>query len=113
MISRVAASLVLAAGLPALIALNIQDYHAVSNAILPMGPRPGSKLLSLQAAVIKAKKSSAVFNTALWVQHLDRALTAAWDSYIGTRGSERKERVGSKGQASKPAQSTYHVIVKS
>jgi hypothetical protein len=116
MISRVAASLVLAAGLPSLVALTEQDYHSIALALVPKGPVPGQRLRRLQATTLRARESSAVFDTALWVRHLDRALTAAWESDVVGWGKVAKGaslRVGGKGSSSTmPGQKAYHVIVR-
>jgi hypothetical protein len=109
MISRVAASLVLAAGLPSLVALTEQDYHAIALSLVPKGPAPGQRLRRLQATTLQARESSAVFDTALWVLHLDRALLAAWDSdVVGL--PDRETRVSGKGSSS-TGQRAHHVIV--
>jgi predicted O-linked N-acetylglucosamine transferase (SPINDLY family) len=108
MISRVAASLALAAGLPALVALTVADYHAVAAALVPSGPAPAAKLRRLRAATLRAREGSAVFDTALWVRHLDRALAAAWDSdVVGRRGGGGKARRRGGG----PEGGGHHVVV--
>jgi hypothetical protein len=106
MISRVAASLALAAGLPALVALTEQDYHLIALALVPRGPVPGKRLRSLQATTLRARKVSAVFDTALWVQHFDRALTAAWDSDVVGRGKADSKALSS------VRRKAHHVVVR-
>ncbi len=116
MISRVAASLVLAAGLPSLVALTEQDYHAIALSLVPRGPIPGQRLRRLQATTLRARESTAIFDTALWVLHLDRALAAAWESDVvgwdKSHKTGREARVGGKGSSpSKTGHKAHHVIV--
>ena len=112
MISRVAASLALAAGLPALVALTMSDYHRIAAALVPRGPRPGPKLRRLRAATLQARATSAVFDTALWVRHLDRALAAAWDSDAAAgrdAGGQRRGKGGT-APAGRPGKQ-HHIVV--
>ena len=113
MISRVAASLVLAAGLPSLVALTEQDYHAIALSLVPKGPVPGQRLRRLQATTLLARETSAVFYTALWVLHLDRALAAAWESdVVGWAKTDKEARGSGKGSSStKAGQKAHHVII--
>ena len=116
MISRVAASLVLAAGLPSLVAITEQDYHSIALSLVPNGPVPGRRLRRLQATTMQARESSAVFDTARWVLHLDRALSAAWDSDVVGWGKADKKgtsfRVtGKESGSTTPGQKAHHVIV--
>jgi len=82
MISRVASSLCLAAGRPEMVAINLQEYQSLVNQLVGKGTEASSGLVSLKAATLRSKHASPLFDTQLWVKHLDASLLMAWDSLV-------------------------------
>mmetsp|Transcript_40977 Transcript_40977/g.82479 ORF Transcript_40977/g.82479 Transcript_40977/m.82479 type:complete len:189 (+) Transcript_40977:2-568(+) len=90
MISRVATSLCLAAGRPEMVAINLDEYQSLALQLTGTRKRVPSRLTALKASTLKSKEDSPLFDTRLWVQHLDRSLLMAWDSLVapGTGSQE-------------------------
>ena len=106
MISRVASSLCLAGNLPQMVAPNLKEYAAILDQFLE---KP-KHLARLRAATRVARDESPLFDTQLWVDYLDVALTMAWESRAAQRAM-RKEAKASGGSKGKAGHGGFHVIV--
>jgi protein O-GlcNAc transferase len=80
MISRVAASLALAAGLDYMVVPTLSEYERLSVSLLGDGSGEGGEALSqMRANTIKAREESPLFDTQGWVTSLDSAMAMAWE----------------------------------
>lgn len=76
--SRVAASLLRTAGLPELITETMADYEA---AAIALANNP-DKLLKIRQRLIETKRTTPLFNTALFTQHVESAYRAIYDRSV-------------------------------
>lgn len=70
--SRVSGSILTAGGVPELVANSLTDYHALA---LRLAREPGA-LAVLKARIAEGRQRGALFNTAQFTRHLERALIA-------------------------------------
>jgi protein O-GlcNAc transferase len=81
MASRVAASLLAAAGLPHLAARSLDEYVALAAAL----GRAPARRLALRAVLRGAQWHAPLFDTRRWVRAWERALSALWDVHAARR----------------------------
>ena len=113
MISRVAPSLCLAGNLPQMVAPNLAEYAALLHQLIHR-PR---HLARLREATRVARGQSALFDTQLWVEHLDVALTMAWETRAAQRALKRAASSAASDGATKRESlpkglGGFHVIVR-
>jgi protein O-GlcNAc transferase len=76
--SRVAASLLVALGLPQLVTTTLDDYHALASRLA----RDPQALAALRARLERARKESDLFSGAAIARKLERAYDAMWRLYV-------------------------------
>ena len=82
--SRVAASLLMAVGLPELIADSIEDYE---NKALRLATKP-EQLGKLKKKLVANRQSCALFNTKQYTIFLETAFSRMWDCFQGNQKLE-------------------------
>jgi len=85
--SRVAGSLLTAAGMPELIVDSGEDYEALAIALARDPPR----LLALRAKLDSARASGALFDTAAFTRHLEFAYERMWQNHQSGHGPQAIE----------------------
>lgn len=80
MISRVAASLALAAGLGYMVVPTLSEYERLAVSLLGGGDgERGQALSRMRGNTLKAREESPLFDTRGWVASLDSTMAMAWE----------------------------------
>jgi predicted O-linked N-acetylglucosamine transferase (SPINDLY family) len=83
-ISRVAGSLLRAAGVPQLVTQSLSDYEAAAVRLA----RAPAELKAMRAQLARARTEAALFDTPRFVRDLERAYEAMWNNYAAGVGPQ-------------------------